>query len=78
MLNNIENLLEVVFWVCIAVLVGIVVRQMIYLFRSFPGCTKCPKCGGWLDGDKWKYKGVVYWKCRSCAATFETLVEQKK
>lgn len=70
------NTLRVVsyfFYVALAILLAITVWKLIYLFWRFPGCRKCPACGDWLDGDRFRYKGVIVWTCRGCHQTYETL-----
>lgn len=46
-----------------------------HLLRDYlnPKPKLCPKCGGALDVDPYRYKHTLLWTCRECNHTYETL-----
>lgn len=63
--------------VAIVILFGLAVWKFSYVLRRFPTCEKCPGCGAWMDGDRFRYRGVVVWTCRKCETVYETLTPEE-
>ncbi len=57
-------------------LTGILIYLMIKAINHRP-YRRCPRCGGALDADPYKYKNIIEWTCRECQSSFETLRSQQ-
>jgi hypothetical protein len=52
----------------LVLVITVVVKAVNQKYQKF-----CPKCGGELEADPFKYKNIIEWRCRECNDTFETL-----
>jgi ribosomal protein L37AE/L43A len=68
---------ELAFYLVLACFVVMIIIKTVMLHLRHPSSKKCPNCGGVIDGDRWKYKGVCVWTCRDCEQTFETLLNER-
>lgn len=54
----------------VALLIGMAKYVKLYGWRRSD--KLCPSCSGLLEGDPWRYRGVIVWTCLDCGKVFET------